>query len=259
VIARGGARGQDGTVADADKRIVHVELHRRHQSLEDLAVDVAEAQIRLFRRERRLVLSQVWDLYGNADAPVLDKRTLAFGEGGSQCVYQRVNLRGLGADELLSRAPPTLWPLVPLTRDGANEAVIEKARDMIEARTAWSSTERADHLAVLWFVAEAEGVAAEVMQEYLAEERLMESELYKRIFEKGEARGEARGKAQAYAEMLIRLLIHRMGSVAPAIRERIRGVSDLDLLNAWYEEALLASDADATRRLADKIQHAALT
>ena len=96
VIVRGGAHGPvgAGAVAEEDKRIVHIELHRRHQAVEDLGVDVAEAQIRLFRRERRLVLSQVWDLYGDADAPVLGERTLKYGQTGSQCVYQRVNLRG---------------------------------------------------------------------------------------------------------------------------------------------------------------------
>src|SRR3954466_3802823 len=40
-------RGQGGEVADEDKRVVHIELHRRHQSIEELGVDVAEAQIRL--------------------------------------------------------------------------------------------------------------------------------------------------------------------------------------------------------------------
>jgi predicted transposase YdaD len=171
-----------------------------------------------------------------------------------------VNLRGLDWKELLSHGPPALWPLVALTRDGAREAVIEKARDAIEARTAWSSSERADHLAVLWFVAEAENVPAKVIRAYLSEGRLMESELYKSIFEKGEARGEARGEAKgeakAYMEMLVQLLIHRMGTLAPAIRERIRAMSDLETLKAWHSEALFATDADAARRLADKIQKA---
>jgi hypothetical protein len=251
LIARGTPE-QSGEVADADKRVVHIELHRRHQGLDELAVDVAEAQIRLFRRERRLVISQVWDLYGDAAAPVLEQRTLGYGEAGSRCIYQRVNLRGMGWQELLSRGPPALWPLVALTRDGASEAVIEKARDAIEARSAWSSAERADHLAVLWFVAEAENVPARLIRAYLSEGRLMESELYKSIFEKGEARGEAK----AYAEMLIRLLIHRMGTLEVAIRERIRAMSDLETLKAWHSEALVATDVDGARRLADKIQKA---
>ncbi len=59
--------------------ILHVEFHRRHQSLEDLASDVAEAQLRLYRREKLPVLSQVWDLYGRDDEPVLSERELLLG------------------------------------------------------------------------------------------------------------------------------------------------------------------------------------
>jgi hypothetical protein len=33
--------------------VAHLEYHRRHQSIDELAVDVAEAQVRLFRREGR--------------------------------------------------------------------------------------------------------------------------------------------------------------------------------------------------------------
>lgn len=81
----------------------------------------------------------------------------------------------------------------------------------------------------------------------------MESMLYKSIFEKGEAKGEVK----AYAEMVIRLLIHRMDTVDPVVRERIRAVSDLETLKAWYEEALFAADAGAAQRLADKIKRVA--
>ncbi|MEP7120133.1 MAG: hypothetical protein ABJE95_04445 [Byssovorax sp.] len=41
---------------------------------------------------------------------------------GSQCVYQRVNLRALDGDELLGRGPPALWPLVALTHDDSAAA-----------------------------------------------------------------------------------------------------------------------------------------
>jgi hypothetical protein len=44
-----------------------------------LAIDVTEAQIRLFRRERVPVLSLVWDLYGKETEPLLSKRTFRFG------------------------------------------------------------------------------------------------------------------------------------------------------------------------------------
>ena len=88
----------------------------------------------------------------------------------------------------------------------------------------------------------------------------MESELYKSIFGKGEAKGEikgeARGKAEAYADVLIQLLIHRTGAVDLALRERIRAASDVDTLKAWHSEVLFAADADALRRVADKIRNA---
>ena len=164
VVALGGAADE---VREEDKRVVHVELHRRHQAAEELAVDVAEAQIRLHRREKRLVVSHVWDLYGDAGAPVIETRTYAFGGDGSRCVYRRVNLRAMGSDELLTSAPPSLWSLVALTRDGAREAVVERARDAIDARQGWTWGERADHLAVLLFVAESEGVPSKLMREYL--------------------------------------------------------------------------------------------
>ncbi|MEO5730997.1 MAG: hypothetical protein ABI134_32170, partial [Byssovorax sp.] len=141
-------------------------------------------------------------------------------------------------------------PLVALTRDGAGEAMIHKALGAIEGRSFRSAAERADHLAVLWFVAEAEDVPVRVLRAYISEERLMESTLYQSAFGKGEAR--------AYAETILRILVHRTGTVAPTVAERIRAVSSLELLKAWHEEALLAIDAEGARRLAEKIQKAPL-
>ncbi len=181
LVARPDAPAAEADAAGADPRVVHVEMHRRHQAAEELSADVAEAQIRLFRRERRLVISHVWDLYGSPGDPVLEERTFVYGEAGSRCVYLRVNLRGLASEELLARAPPALWSLVALTRDGAEEAALARTRDAIDARAALTSRERADHLAVLWFVAEAEGVPGKLMRAVLSKERLMESELYREI------------------------------------------------------------------------------
>ena len=56
---------------------------------------------------------------------VLEDRVLEFGltlgPSASRCqsAYRRVNLRALSAERLLSEASPVLWPLVPLTGDGA--------------------------------------------------------------------------------------------------------------------------------------------
>ena len=67
------------------------------------------------------------------------------------------------------------------------------ARDAIEARTDLTPAQQTDHLAVLWFIAEAEDVPTRVMKEYITRERLMASTLYQEIFESGEARGRTEG------------------------------------------------------------------
>lgn len=50
--------------ADGERAALQVEFHRRHQRREELSLDVAEAQVRLYRRERVPVCSLVFDLYG---------------------------------------------------------------------------------------------------------------------------------------------------------------------------------------------------
>lgn len=116
-----------------------------------------------------------------------------------------------------------------------------------------SAALRADHLAVLWFVAEAEGVAVQLVRVYVSEEKLMESELYKSIFAKGEARGEARGRAEAHASALVRFLMHRLGAVDPELRRRIRACTDADALETWADEVFLAADEAAVRHVLDRI------
>jgi hypothetical protein len=92
-----------------DHLVAHFEFHRRHQSAKELAVDVGEAQIRLYRREALEVVSLVWDLYGTPAGPVVEERTFAYGakilKKVSRVVYLRVNLRGLGWQALLAEAP----------------------------------------------------------------------------------------------------------------------------------------------------------
>src|SRR5580704_244412 len=38
-------------VPDDQKQLVHIEFYRRHQSATEIGTDIAEAQVRLFRRE----------------------------------------------------------------------------------------------------------------------------------------------------------------------------------------------------------------
>jgi predicted transposase YdaD len=238
----------------------HVEFHRRHQKLEDLAVDVAEAQVRLYRRERVPVVSLVWDLYGQRTEPLLQERTLDYGAAGleiaSRAVYVRVNLRALRAAELLASAPPAMWPLIALTQDGADEEGVRRAYEAIEARTDLLPAERADHLAVLWFVAEAEDVPVQAMRVYISEERLMESGLYKSIFEKGEARGRVEGRVETLAKVLVRGLMHHLGTLDPVVRERIRSEKDAETLDVWCEELPAIRDVEGAQRLVNKIMNA---
>ncbi len=239
VIAPGDVPG-GAEIPEQDKLLAHLELHRRHQSVRELGTDVAEAQVRLFRREGKLVVSHVWDLYGDPDAPVREERRLTFGAEGSTCVYQRINLRGMSAQELFTQAPPPLWALVALTRDGATEPVIARAWGAIDARTAWTSAERADHLAVLWFVAEAEGVPGTLMRAVLSKERLVESELYREIFGDGEAKGKA--------ESILTFLAARGIPVSDAVRARVLGCHDMATLDAWIRRAAVASTAASVVR-----------
>ena len=82
---------------------------------------------------------------------------------------------GFGASaEIEITAPAFLEPL----GDGASETAVHSARDAIEARADPSAAVRADHLAVLGFVAEADQLLVAVMRAYIPEEQLMESTLY---------------------------------------------------------------------------------
>jgi hypothetical protein len=236
---------------DDAKLVVHLEFHRRHQKLLELAIDVAEAQVRLFRREGHPVLSLVWDLYGQRGDPVREQKELVFGavtENRSRVVYVRVNLRALKAVDLLRKAPPVLWPLVPLTRNGAEASAIRAARDAIEKRPGLSSAVLADHLAVLWLLADAEQVPVKVLQDILSKEKLMESELFQEAFD--------RGSVRSRIETIIRILTFRLGAVDQALRELVRTQDDPEILDAWYTESLMVTTPDEARRLIDKIRQA---
>jgi len=253
-----------------DKLITHFEFYRRHESERELAVDVGEAQIRLYRREGVEVVSIVWDLYGSEDEPATDERTLAYSPKvktrRSQVVYLRVNLRALGWKELLAKAPPALWALVALTRDGASEQAVRAANDAIGARTDLTPGRQADHLVVLWFVAEAEDVPVRLMKEYITREKLMASTLYQSIFKDGEAqgradgetRGRAEGEAAHCAQTIVRILTRRVGELDPGVVARIRAVTSLDTLEVWLNEALDSPDDESARRLIAKIAKPAI-
>ena len=82
----------------------------------------------------------------------------------------------------------------------------------------------------------------------------MQSSLYKDIF----AKGEQRGQLLQQADTIQRLLTARLGYADLGVRQRVRAAVGADTLSAWYQEALLCTDAESARRLADKILHAPL-
>ncbi|HRI68483.1 MAG TPA: hypothetical protein PK156_29845 [Polyangium sp.] len=238
------------------KIVAHVEFHRRHQGAEELAIDVAEAQIRLYRRERQHVVSHVWDLYGELNGPPRALRELHVGPG-SQSTYTRINLRAMNWQQLLETAPATFWPLVPLTRDGATEIAVKAARDAIVSLEEHHSKRQANFLAILWFIAEAEDVPTELIKQFIKEAQLMESALYKSIFAKGEAngeaKGEAKGEARAHAATIYKLLARWLGSVDVSVRQHIATFPDPNIVEAWCDEALELNDADSAATLLAKI------
>ena len=76
----------------------------------------------------------------------------------------------------------------------------------------------------------------------------MESSVYRRAFEKG--------RAEALTDILIRILSHWLDSVDTTLEDRLRAVSDPNLLDAWVKEGVLLTNAEQADRLADKIQKA---
>jgi hypothetical protein len=182
--------------------VAHLEFHRRHQSLLDLAQDVLEAQVRIFRREKVKVLSLVFDLFGRRRGPVWTDHVVHFGapqlaKGGSRCVFRRVNLRVLPWQDLLKIQMPMLWSLVPLSEGGADLEAQLSARDAIEAADLPPS-DQADNLAVLCFLAEAEAkdVAGPTIRRYILQEKLMRSTFYESIIKEGMAKGIEEGMAK---------------------------------------------------------------
>ena len=92
----------------------------------------------------------------------------------------------------------------------------------------------------------------------------MQSSLYQEIFSEGAAEGEVRGRAEGeargqrmqQADAIHRVLTARLGYVDLGVRQRVRAETDTDTLSEWYQEALLCTDAEGARCLAEKIQRA---
>lgn len=128
---------------------------------------------------------------------------------------------------------------------------MRRAVAAIEARSDLGPAQRADHLAVLCFLAEAEDMPTKVLESLVTKEKMMESSLYRSILDEGRAEGKAEGKA----ESLIRLLVARVGHVSPELRQIIltQARTSPEALSVWFDEAALAPDAEAAQRLIRKI------
>ena len=150
----------------------------------------------------------------------------------------------MGWRELLSEAPAALWPLVALTGDGATDEAVHAARDAIVARPDLSAAQKADHVAVLWFVAEAEDVAVTAMRAYIRKEDLMQSVLYREIFTEGKLEGEHKARTSA----LLELLELRGIPVSDAVRAEIHACRDLPTLEHWFRRAAKLKTAAAVIR-----------
>lgn len=95
--------------------------------------------------------------------------------------------------------------------------MVRRARDAIEGRAELARGLQADHLAVLFFVGEAEGLATQVPR-------------------------------------VVRILFRRLGYVEEAIPQRVRAETRQDVLESWYEEALNVIDESAAQRLVEHIR-----
>lgn len=257
---------------------VQIEFTRRHLSPMELALEVGEAQLRLFRREGLPVLPQLWDLYGDAAAPVVSTKELVLGalpggEEGTRLRYQRVNLRALDFTDLLRSPLRALWPLVPLCRGGASESGVRQALQAIEARPDLSPTQRADHMAVLYFLAEAEDVPVLVLRNLIEDTQMKQSALYNRILaegiekgriqglekglekglERGLEKGLEKGELKATTSIILKVLTRRLRQVSPAVAERVRIETRPEVADLWCEDALRADDAEQAQRLHDRI------
>ena len=58
---------------------------------------------------------------------------------------------------------------------------------------------------MLWFIAEAENVAVDLLRAYIHKEKLMQSELYRSIFAEGKQEGERNGLQQGLQQAIMDL------------------------------------------------------
>jgi hypothetical protein len=205
-----------------------VRFVRRRPRLSELALGLGESLLRLRQKERVPVHAVVWDLCGGDRGPVVQPRAFYLGEeeslSSTRVAYLRVNLRRLTAAQLLDRGTPVLFPLVPVTRDGAAGEAVRWAAAAISGRAELAPPQRADLLAALRLLAEGEGVPAALLRSCIPGDQLAGSPFYRALT------GELRQALLALA------------------------TDDPARLAAWLEEALMSLNAAAAMRLLETMR-----
>lgn len=161
---------------------------------------------------------------------------------------------------MLSEAPEALWPLVPLTEGGKSTEAVKTARKAILRSRALSSSQRADLLATLWFLAEAEKVPVTLLRSIISEEFMMRSTLYESIIRRGEERGEKRGRLEGEkrgeAKAIVALLEARLGTLPNTVRTRVMAETRPRVLAGWFKAATQIIDRAEARALVARIRAA---
>jgi hypothetical protein len=70
---------------------------------------------------------------------------------------------------------------------------------------------------------------------------------------KGETEGEAKGEAKAKADAVLRILRRRFGYATESLSQRLRAETRIDLLDTWFDDALMLADEPALHRLVEQI------
>ena len=77
----------------------------------------------------------------------------------------------------------------------------------------------------------------------------MESQLYKEIFGEGKAEGRAEGQAKA----LLRFFLRRFDYINEAVSRRVLLETRTELLELWFDEAMMLPDATKLPALVERI------
>jgi predicted transposase YdaD len=87
-----------------------------------------------------------------------------------------------------------------------------------------------------------------LIEEYLSQEKLMESEFYRNVFGRGKVEGKAEGQAEGEAKSILAVLAARGIPVSDAVRARVLACTDIATLDLWVRRAAVATTAASVVR-----------